>query len=190
MNRQNPIKNNTVLLHACCAICSGYPISLLKDMGYLVSVYFYNPNIYPAEEYNKRLDAEKTLCDFSGVNLIIGDYDTEMFYSCAEGLEDEPEKGRRCDKCFELRLRKTAKLALKLGYEYFTTSIVISPHKNFQKISKIGERIAKEYGLKYLSIDFKKKDGFLKTNKLSKELGLYRQNYCGCEFSIKQKEET
>ena len=190
LNRQTPIKNNSVLLHACCAICSGYPISLLKDMGYLVSVYFYNPNIYPLDEYNRRLDAEKTLCDFSGVSLIVGDYDAEAFYRCAEGLEHEPEKGKRCDKCFELRLRKTAELAKESGYEYFTTSIVISPHKNFQKISEIGERIAEEYGLKYLSIDFKKKDGFLKTNKLSKELGLYRQNYCGCEFSIIKKEEA
>ncbi|MEE3348650.1 MAG: epoxyqueuosine reductase QueH [Candidatus Gastranaerophilaceae bacterium] len=190
MMQTNLIKNKKVLLHACCAICSGYPISLLKDMGYLVSVYFYNPNIYPIDEYNRRLDAEKTLCDYSDVNLVVGNYETDAFYRCAEGLEQEPEKGKRCVKCFELRLRKTAEFAKESGYEYFTTSIVISPHKNFQMISEIGERIAKEYGLTYLSIDFKKKDGFLKTNKLSKELGLYRQNYCGCEFSIVKKEEA
>lgn len=175
-----------ILLHACCAICSGYPISFLKDMGFLVTVYFYNPNIYPSEEYNKRLEAERTLCRYSDVELIEGEYETSLFYEYAEGLENEPEKGKRCDKCFELRLRKTAELAKQLGYEYFATSIVISPHKNYQKLTEIGERISLEYGLKYLAIDFKKKDGFLKTNQLSKKLNLYRQNYCGCEFSIRR----
>ena len=100
-----------------------------------------------------------------------------------KGLENEPEKGRRCDKCFELRLLKTAQLAKKSGINEFTTSIVISPHKNFQKLTEIGEKIAKDYNLLYKAIDFKKKDGFLKTNKIAKELNLYRQNYCGCEFS-------
>ena len=109
----------------------------------------------------------------------------EEFYKSAEGLENEPEKGKRCSKCFELRLRKTAELCKKLGINLFTTSIVISPHKNFQKLSEIGRKIAEEYNLTYIDIDFKKKDGFLKTNKISKELGLYRQNYCGCKFSLR-----
>ena len=177
-------QDNKILLHACCAICSGYPISHLKDMGYSVVVYFYNPNIHPEVEYRKRLDAEITLCKNFGVELIEGEYDTDKFFDCAKGLELEPEKGKRCDKCFELRLKQTAELAIKSGIKNFTTSIVISPHKNFQKLTDIGERIAKEYGLNYIAIDFKKKDGFLKTNKISKELGLYRQNYCGCKFSI------
>ena len=176
---------NKILLHACCAICSGYPISLLKDMGYEVVVYFYNPNIYPESEYLKRLEAEKTLCKYHDVKLIIGEYDTESFYNAAKGLEKEPEKGNRCDKCFDLRLRNTALKAKELGIDEFTTSIVISPHKNFQKLTDIGEKIAKEFDLSYKAIDFKKKDGFLKTNRLSKELNLYRQNYCGCEFSMR-----
>ena len=174
---------NKILLHACCAICSGYPITLLKDMGYLPVVYFYNPNIYPEAEYQKRLDAERILCKELGCELIEVDYLPEEFYNAAKGLENEPEKGRRCDKCFELRLLKTAKLAKKLGINEFTTSIVISPHKNFQKLTDIGQKIAEEYNLTYKAIDFKKKDGFLKTNRISRELNLYRQNYCGCEFS-------
>ncbi len=177
---------NKILLHACCAICSGYPVTLLKEMGYSPVVYFYNPNIYPESEYLKRLEAERILCKAHGCELIEGEYLPEEFYTAAKGLENEPEKGRRCDKCFELRLLKTAQLAKKLGLNEFTTSIVISPHKNFQKLNEIGEKIAKNYNLTYKSIDFKKKDGFLKTNKISKELNLYRQNYCGCEFSMER----
>lgn len=178
-------QDNKLLLHACCGICSGYPISLLKDMGYSLTVYFYNPNIFPQEEYMKRLNAEKTLCRHYEVELIEGEYIPEEFYECAKGLENEPEKGKRCEKCFELRLRKSAQTAKRLGIKNFTTSIVISPHKSFQKLTEIGEQIAQEYDLNYLAIDFKKKDGFLKTNKISKSLNLYRQNYCGCRFSLR-----
>ncbi len=173
-------QNNKILLHACCAICSSYPITFLQDMGYDVVVYFYNPNIFPETEYQKRLEAQRTLCEHFNCELIEGEYDTGAFYKIAKGLEDEPEKGARCLKCFELRLNKTYELAQKLGIEKFTTSIVISPHKDFEKLTEIGHKIA---GENYLAIDFKKKDGFLKTNKISKELGLYRQNYCGCRFS-------
>ena len=178
-------QENKILLHACCGICSGYPISMLKDMGYSPIVYFYNPNIHPEEEYLKRLEAERTLCKHFGVELIEGEYDTERFYEYTKGLENEPEKGKRCDKCFELRLNKAAEQAKKLEIIKFTTSIVISPHKNFQKLTEIGTRIANEYNLEYLAIDFKKQDGFLKTNKISKELNLYRQNYCGCKFAMR-----
>lgn len=180
-----PQENKTILLHACCAICSGYPITLLKDMGYSVVVFFYNPNIHPEEEYQKRLEAQRKLCKELGVELIVGDYFPEEFFQKAKGLELEPEKGLRCDKCFELRLEKTAKLAQKLGISEFTTSIVISPHKNFQKLSTIGEKIANENNLTYTAIDFKKKNGFLETNKISKKLELYRQNYCGCQYSFR-----
>lgn len=149
-------------------------------MGYDVVVYFYNPNIFPETEYQKRLEAQRTLCKHFGCELIEGEYDTDTFYQAAKGLENEPEKGLRCLKCFELRLSKAYALAQKLGIEKFTTSIVISPHKNFEKLTEIGHKIA---GENYLAIDFKKKDGFLKTNKIAKELELYRQNYCGCKFS-------
>lgn len=179
------MKENRVLLHACCAICSGYPVSFLKDAGYDVVVYFYNPNIYPEDEYLRRLEAQKILCEKFNVELIEGPYETQKFYDAAKGLENEPERGKRCIKCFNLRLEETAKKAKALNIEKFSTSIVISPHKNFQLISSIGSEIAQKYGLEYLSIDFKKKDGFLKTNKISRELGLYRQNYCGCEFSVR-----
>lgn len=177
--------NSKILLHACCGICSAYPVSFLKDAGYEVVVYFYNPNIYPDVEYQKRLEAEKILCENSGVELIVEEYNQEEFFDYVKGFETEPEKGLRCDKCFELRLTKTANKAKELGIENFTTSIVISPHKNFQKLSTIGEEIASKTGLNFLAIDFKKKDGFLKTNKIANSLSLYRQNYCGCKFSMR-----
>lgn len=177
--------NSKILLHACCGICSAYPVSFLKDAGYEVVVYFYNPNIYPDVEYQKRLEAEKILCENSGVELIVEEYNQEEFFDYVKGFETEPEKGLRCDKCFELRLTKTANKAKELGIENFTTSIVISPHKNFQKLFTIGEEIASKTGLNFLAIDFKKKDGFLKTNKIANSLSLYRQNYCGCKFSMR-----
>lgn len=184
-NQKINCSNKKILLHACCAICSGYPVSLLKDSGYSVTVYFYNPNIFPESEYLKRLEAQKMLCEHFGCELIIGNYEPEIYYDTIEGLENEPEKGARCDKCFELRLSKTAQKAKELGIDEFTTSIVISPHKNYEKLTSIGEKIARKEGLTYLPINFRKQDGFLKTNKISKELNLYRQNYCGCKFAMK-----
>ena len=160
-------KNNKILIHACCGICSGYPISLLKEMGYEPVVYFCNPNL--------------DVCMYHWVDLIIEEYRHEDFLRVANGLENEPERGRRCDECIRLRLKKTAEKARELGITKFTTSLVISPHKNFAKITGIAEELAGD--LEYIAIDFKKKDGFLKTNTLSKKLGIYRQNYCGCEFS-------
>ncbi len=179
------LKEDKIVLHTCCAICSGYPVSLLQDTGYQVIAYFYNPNIYPQDEYFRRLEAEKTLCTHFGCKLVEEVYEPDKFYNAVKGFENEPEKGRRCDKCFELRLRKTAEFARSEGIKNFTTSIVISPHKNFEKLSQIGNNIAKLYDLNYIAIDFKKKDGFLKTNRISKELSLYRQNYCGCKFALR-----
>lgn len=174
-------KNNKILLHACCGICSGYPISLLKEMGYTPVVYFYNPNLDTIEEFDKRLNAEKIVCMYHWVDLIIEDYNHQEYLDYIKGLENEPERGKRCDKCIELRLKKTAQKAKELGISKITTSLVISPHKNFDKISNLGKNISDE--IEYISINFRKNDGFLKTNRLSKELGLYRQNYCGCEFA-------
>lgn len=155
-------------------------------MGYDVIVYFYNPNIYPEQEFCYRLEAQKKLCESLNCKLIIADYIKEEFYEKIKGFENEPEKGARCEVCFKLRLEKTADYARENNIGKFTTSIVISPHKNFSKLSLIGENMAKENGLEYLSIDFKKSDGFFKTNKISKELELYRQNYCGCEYSVRK----
>ena len=179
-------EDRKILLHCCCAICAAHPISLLKELGYDVVAYFYNPNIYPESEYDKRLEAQVKLCDALNCDLLIDEYDPQEFYSEAIGFESEPEKGLRCDKCFDLRLNKTAQKANELGIDLFSTTIVISPHKNFEKISEQGRKIALQEGLEYLSVDFKKQDGFLKTNKISKKLGLFRQNYCGCEFSIRK----
>ena len=181
-NRKNCSKKE-ILLHACCGICSGFPISLLKDMEFSPVVYFYNPNIYPLEEYEKRLEAQKKICAHFDCKLIIGEYEPEVYYDYVKGLEDEPEKGARCDKCFRLRLEAAAKLAKELDINLFTTSMVISPHKNYEKLTFIGVEIAKAYGLEYFSYNFRKNDGFLKTNNISKELNLYRQNYCGCKFA-------
>lgn len=175
------LKENKILLHACCAICSGYPISLLKEMGYSPIVYFCNPNIDTEEEFNLRLEAQKTLCEHLEVPLIVEKYSSQEYLDYVLGLENEPERGKRCDKCIELRLIKTCKKALELGIKDFTTSLPISPHKNFNKISELGLSLSENF----IPIDFKKKDGFLKTNILSKELKLYRQNYCGCKFAKK-----
>lgn len=174
---------STVLLHACCAICSGYPIQLLKELGYDVEVYFCNDNFDTVEEYERRLNAQKTLCEYLKTKLIIEPYRPEIYYNYVKGLENESEGGKRCLKCFELRLKQTAKKAKELGFEYITTSMIISPHKNFKSLCLVGNEVAKEFDIEFLAIDFKKQDGFLKTNKLSKELELYRQNYCGCVFA-------
>ena len=176
-----------ILLHACCAICSGYPITLLKDMGYEVIVYFCNNNFDTKEEYNRRLDAEKTLCSHLKTELLIEPFNPNIYLKYIKGLEKEPEGGARCIKCFELRLKETAKKAKELGIKSFTTSMIISPHKNFKNLCSVGNNIANDYNLEFLGIDFKKKDGFLKTNKIAKELGLYRQNYCGCIFAKENK---
>ena len=180
------MQKNNVLIHACCGICSAHPILQLREMGYEPIVYFYNPNIFPEIEYQKRLEAEKTLCNFHKCELIIDEYCQEDYFEKVIGLENEPERGKRCNVCFEMRLEKTAQKSKALGIEKFTTSIVISPHKNFDLLTQIGEELAKKYDLEYLAIDFKKKDGFLKTNKISRELNLYRQNYCGCKFSMRE----
>ncbi len=179
-----------ILLHACCAICSAYPIEMLKNSGYEVVVYFYNPNIFPSEEYQRRLDAQRTLCKHFNVELIEGEYTPNVYNNYVRGYENCPEKGARCELCFKLRLEETARKARALNIPNFTTSIVISPHKNFNLLSKIGTEIGTQEGLNYLSVDFKKKDGFLKTNKISRELNLYRQNYCGCEFSVRPAAES
>lgn len=179
-------ENNNIILHACCGICSGYPISLLKEQGYNVIVYFYNPNLDTEEEYKRRLDAQKCVCERFDVSLIAENYNHSEYLEYVKGLEAEPERGLRCRKCIELRLRRTAKKAKELNTELFTTSLGISPHKDFNLILNLGEAIANEFSIKYLPENFRKQDGFLKTNKISKDLGIYRQNYCGCEFAKKE----
>lgn len=175
---------NEILIHACCGICSAYPIQLLKELNYKPIVYFYNPNIDTKEEFDKRLNAQKQVCDYHNVELIIEPFCPSEYINTIKGYEKEPEGGSRCLLCFKLRLLKSAYKAKEIGIKEFTTSMVISPHKNFKLISSIGEDIASHIeDVEYVSIDFKKKDGFLKTNKISRALNLYRQNYCGCKFA-------
>lgn len=177
-------EDKRVLLHCCCGVCSGFPISHLKELDYEPIAYFFNPNIYPQAEHQKRLEEQKKLCANLGCELIIEEYSPDLYENIAIGYENEPERGKRCEKCFELRLLKTARTAKEMGIKYFATSITTSPHKDFVLISKIGGDFSKQFDVEYLDIDFKKKDGFLKSNRIAKELGLYRQNYCGCRFSL------
>ena len=170
---------NKILLHACCGICSGYPISYLLENDYEPVVYFCNPNLDTKEEFNRRLEAQRTVCNHFGVNLIAEEYDHKSYLKEVLGLETEPERGVRCDICIKMRLKKTVEKARELGINSITTSLVISPHKNFEKISALGRELTTEY----IPFNFRKQDGFLKTNNISKELGIYRQNYCGCEFA-------
>ncbi len=172
-----------ILLHACCGICAGYPIEYLKSIGYNPVVYFSNDNIDTKEEYKRRRDALIELCKSRQTEYVIEEYNHKKFLERIKGLELEPERGKRCDECIGMRLDQAAQYAKYKGFKLFTTTLVISPHKNYDKITLLGEEIGKRYNIEYIGINFKKQDGFLKTNKISKSLGLYRQNYCGCEFA-------
>ena len=172
-----------ILLHACCGICSGYPISVLKDEGYIPMVYFCNPNLDTKEEYERRLNAQQIICNNYAVDLVAEPYNHETFLNKIIGLEQEPEKGRRCEVCISLRLYATAKKAKSLGITSFTTSLPISPHKDFDMIKQIGLEAAKDYAVQFIPYNWKKQDGFLKTNKIANDLEIYRQKYCGCEFA-------
>ena len=177
-----------LLLHACCAPCSSYVLEYLTKY-FDITVFFYNPNISPKEEYEKR-SAEigrllREMPAAKGVPLINGEYCPERFFEMAKGFESLPEGGERCFRCYELRMRSCAEEAKKGGYDYFTTTLSISPHKNAEKLNEIGEMLQQELGVKYLYADFKKKEGYKRSIQLSAEYGLYRQNYCGCAFSKK-----
>jgi predicted adenine nucleotide alpha hydrolase (AANH) superfamily ATPase len=154
-------------------------------------VFYYNPNIYPETEYTKRILEQQKLIDDMNfkypVSFVAGEYEKEKFYEMARGLEEVKEGGSRCMKCYELRLRETAEIAKAGEYDYFTTTLSISPLKNAAKLNEIGQRLGKEYGVEYLISDFKKKNGYKRSTELSKIYGLYRQDYCGCEFSQRQR---
>lgn len=178
-----------LLLHSCCAPCSSYVLEYLSEY-FEITVFYYNPNIAPEEEYRMRVEEQKKLIRQMPfrhpVHLIEGTYDPERFYAMAKGLEKVPEGGERCFGCFRLRLEETAKEAKKGGFDYFTTTLTISPLKNAQKLNEIGQQIAEEYGLAWLPSDFKKKNGYKRSIELSAEYELYRQNYCGCVFSKRE----
>ena len=182
----------TLLLHSCCAPCSSYCLAVLSQY-FKVTVYYYNPNIYPPEEYEMRAKEQQRFINeypmSNEVRFVEGPYDTERFYNMAKGLEKVPEGGERCFKCYELRLRESAKYALDNGFDFFTTTLSISPLKNAQKLNEIGKQLEEEFGVKYLYSDFKKKEGYKKSTEISNEYGMYRQYYCGCVYSKKQRDD-
>lgn len=179
----------SLLLHSCCAPCSSYVLEYLSNY-FRITIFYYNPNIYPIEEYSKRVEEQKGLIKALQtkypIEFIEGQYDSDSFYALAKGFEDEKEGGERCFRCYELRLEKAAIIAQQNNFDYFTTTLSISPYKNAQKLNEIGERLAEKYAVKYLNSDFKKKNGYKRSIELSKEYGLYRQEYCGCVFSKNQ----
>ena len=181
-----------LFLHSCCGPCSSYVFEYLSEY-FSITDFFYNPNISPKEEYDKRVVEIKKLIDEQPhkheVSFVEGKYEPERFFEAARGLEKCPEGGERCKKCFELRLRETAKEAKKRGIDLVTTTLTISPLKNAEALNEIGERVCKEEGVTWLPSDFKKKGGYQRSIELSKEYDLYRQDYCGCIFSRNARRE-
>lgn len=182
-------KEKTLMLQGCCAPCSSYVLTSLKGR-IKIKILYYNPNIVDAKEYDTReaelirlVEILTTENKDVSIEFVKGKKEPEKFLEVAKGLENEPEGGLRCERCFELRLRETARKAKEEGCDYFSTTLTISPLKNASLINEIGERIAREEGIKFLNSDFKKKEGYKQSVELSKKYGLYRQDYCGCPFS-------
>ncbi len=178
----------SLLLHSCCGPCSSYVLEYLSQF-FSIGLFYYNPNIWPPQEYEKRLSEQLRLLSemtFSGgVKAEPSEYETEKFSIAITGFEGEPEGGARCVRCFKLRLEETARAAAELGYEYFTTTLSVSPHKNAQVLNEIGAEAGERYGVEYLYADFKKRSGYKRSIELSEKFSLYRQNYCGCRYSKK-----
>ena len=173
-----------LLLHSCCGPCSSAVLERLRE-HFRVTVLYYNPNIEPEEEYLHRRAEQQRLLEAlgGGIGWLSCDYDNEAFEAFAPSMAEEPEGGKRCLACFALRLDETAKQAKEHGFEYFTTTLSVSPHKNADNVNRAGEEAGKRHNVKYLYADFKKKNGYLRSLQLSAEYGLYRQNYCGCSYS-------
>lgn len=202
-----PLPGRKLLLHSCCAPCSSYVLEYLREY-FDITVFYYNPNITEDGEYRKRVEEQKRLIAeynrqaeegcLAGmhstekarrIEVIEGDYESDCFYMAAKGLEKCPEGGERCFRCYELRLRKTAELAAEKKFDCFTTTLTISPLKNARKLNEIGEKLGREYGVFFLPSDFKKKNGYQRSIELSAKFGLYRQDYCGCIYSKREREE-
>lgn len=181
-----------LLLHSCCAPCSSYVLEYLTEY-FDITVYYYNPNISPMDEYEKRIAEQKRLISEmkfkNSVSFIEGTYNHDEFISLTLGLENLPEGGERCSLCYEMRLEAAAQKAAEINADYFTTTLSVSPYKNTAKLNTIGLKLAMEYGVPYLVSDFKKNNGYKRSIELSTEYGLYRQNFCGCIFSKKEAEE-
>lgn len=191
----NKVNKKKILLHACCAPCTAGVYEQLKK-NFNITLFWYNPNIYPRSEHDRRLTELLNFCDEKNIRIIIGDYlweDEHNFWlKKIKGLENEPERGKRCEICYKVRLDATATIAKSANdhhentFDLIGAELSISPHKEATMINTIGEKVAKKYDLKFLSVDFKKSDGYKKSCELSKEYNLYRQKYCGCEFSVRK----
>ena len=175
-----------LLLHSCCGPCSSYVISYLTNY-FDITILYYNPNIYPYDEYLKRKQEQIKLINeidcSNNLDIMDCDYDNDLYEKCITGLENEPERGNRCMVCYNLRMEKTAKMAKECNYDYFCTTLSVSPYKNSEWINKIGEKLQNKYNINWLYSDFKKKDGYKQSILLSKKYNLYRQDYCGCIYS-------
>ena len=182
----------SLLLHSCCAPCSSYVLEYLSDF-FKITVFYYNPNISPKDEFIKRINEQKRLIrelpSKNEINFIEGFYDNEKFVSLSRNLGHMEEGGERCFKCYNLRLEETARLARKNGFDYFTTTLSVSPYKNSDKLNLIGKSLSDKYEISYLYSDFKKKNGYKRSIELSKKYNLYRQDYCGCIYSKKAREK-
>lgn len=176
-----------LLLHACCAPCSSSVLEVL-EAHFAVTILYDNPNIWPEAEYRRRLEELRRFLEVSGrqgIPLVATEYRPETFYEAVRGLEAEPERGGRCTVCYRLRMEQAAAYAAANGYEWFCTTLSLSPHKDAERINAIGEQLAARYGVRHLPSEFKKRDGYKRSLELSREYGLYRQDYCGCEFSAR-----
>jgi predicted adenine nucleotide alpha hydrolase (AANH) superfamily ATPase len=175
-----------LLLHICCATCAAYALDLLKR-DYGVTAFFYNPNIYPADEYQHRFSEAQDYCQKNSIPFIEEPPDQDKWFLLTKGHEKDPERGERCTICYRMRLQKTAEYAHMHNFDLFGTDLSISPHKDAERLNKLGKELEKQHGVKYLEADFKKQDGFKKAMKISKREGFYRQDYCGCIYSMKAR---
>ncbi len=178
-----------VLLHSCCAVCLIHPYNVLKSDGYEVLAYFYNPNIFPEKEYETRKQEFIEYCTNNNIDYLIEEDTQEFFINAIKGLENEPEKGKRCEECFSLRLKRSAKKAKELGIKAFTTTLSVSPHKVSDMIFKAGKVAQKEHDTAFLEYNFKKNNGFKIAQEYAKLNNMYKQNYCGCRFSIRKENQ-
>ena len=185
-NELNTSNKPRMLLHICCAPCAAYVVRVLRER-FVVAGYFYNPNIQPEEEYALRKEEMERYALEIALPLHIGEYDVKRWFDLIKGYEEEPEGGARCAICYRMRLERTAQYASAHRFEYVTTTLSISPHKKAAVINRIGEELAQTYDVKFYGADFKKKNGFKISSQISRELGLYRQNYCGCVFSKRER---
>lgn len=179
----------SLLIHSCCGPCSSYCLDYLSAY-FRITIFYYNPNVHPKEEVALRIEEQKkVISHIKGhypIDLIIGEYIPDLYFEAISGYEQEEEGSMRCYRCYEFRMREAAKLAADMGYDYFTTTLTISPHKNADWINEIGEKLEEEFGVKHLTSDFKKRNGYKISTEMSKAWGIYRQDYCGCVFSKKE----